>query len=79
VNFGRLHLVKLRTQAESRLTGNVFCFCDRRRPCHVGFVASLNHPGGNLTGVSFLINDLAPKQLELLRELIPKAKMIGGW
>jgi len=46
-------------------------------PIRLGLVTSLNRPGGNLTGVSFLINDLAPKQLELLRELIPKAKSIG--
>jgi len=46
-------------------------------PVRLGLVTSLNRPGGNLTGVSFLINDLAPKQLEQLRELIPKAKSIG--
>jgi putative tryptophan/tyrosine transport system substrate-binding protein len=47
-------------------------------PVGLGFVASLNRPGGNLTGVSFLINDLAPKQLQLLRELIPTAKSVGA-
>jgi len=46
-------------------------------PVRLGLVTSLNRPGANLTGVSFLINDLAPKQLEILRELVPKAKSIG--
>jgi len=40
-------------------------------PVRVGLVESLNQPHGNLTGVSHLLNSLAPKQLELLRELVP--------
>ena len=46
-------------------------------PIKMGLVASLNHPGGNVTGVTFLTNDLVGKQLELLRELVPTAKVIG--
>jgi len=46
-------------------------------PVKLGVVASLAHPGDNITGVSFLINELAAKEIELLHELIPKAAVIG--
>jgi len=46
-------------------------------PVKVGLVASMNRPGGNVTGVSFLANALVAKQLELLRELVPAATVIG--
>jgi putative ABC transport system substrate-binding protein len=46
-------------------------------PVAAGLVASLARPGGNLTGVSNLNAELAPKRLELLRELVPTAKVFG--
>ena len=46
-------------------------------PVKFGLVASLNRPGGNVTGVSFLSNTLVSKRFELLNETIPKATRIG--
>jgi len=42
-----------------------------------GLVASLAHPGGNVTGMTFLGTDLAPKWVELLKEIAPKTTRLG--
>lgn len=46
-------------------------------PVKAGFVASLNKPGGNLTGVTNLNVEVTAKRLELVRELIPKATTVA--
>ena len=46
-------------------------------PVPYGLVASHNRPGGNATGVNFLVAELGSKQLGLLRELIPAAARVG--
>ena len=53
-------------------------FATGEDPVKVGLVESLNRPGGNLTGISFYNSaDLHSKQLEFLREVVPKAAVIG--
>jgi putative ABC transport system substrate-binding protein len=46
-------------------------------PVALGLAASLNRPGGNLTGTAVLSGELAPKRLQLLHDLIPNAVLFG--
>ena len=46
-------------------------------PVKLGFVGSLSRPGGNLTGVTQLGEEATPKRLELLRELLPTARVMA--
>ena len=46
-------------------------------PVQLGLVASLNRPGGNVTGAALLAGMLGAKRLELIRQLVPKATTIG--
>jgi putative ABC transport system substrate-binding protein len=52
-------------------------FATAEDPARVGLVASLARPGGNLTGINFLNNELAAKRLALLRELVPGAARVA--
>jgi putative ABC transport system substrate-binding protein len=52
-------------------------FCVGGDPVELGLVASLNRPGANLTGATFFAAQLLQKQLGILQELVPGARLIG--
>jgi len=65
-------------KAAKAATSNIpIVFVSAADPVRAGLVASLNRPGGNVTGVSLLASALDAKKLGLLRELAPKASTIG--
>src|SRR5215213_6956391 len=46
-------------------------------PIKAGLVSSLSQPGGNITGITFLVVQLRPKLIQLVRELLPTARSIA--
>jgi putative ABC transport system substrate-binding protein len=63
--------------AKSAITTVPIVFVTGGDPVMQGFVPSLNRPGGNMTGVSFLTSASGTKRLELLRQLMAKAAAIA--
>jgi putative ABC transport system substrate-binding protein len=63
--------------AKSATTTIPIVFAVAVDPVAAGLVASLSRPGGNLTGAAQLATDVGPKQLELLRELVPTATVVA--
>lgn len=66
------------TQALMRLTDKTpIVMTGTADPVATGLIASLARPGGNVTGVSIQLADVAKKRLDLMREMLPKAKRFG--
>jgi len=63
--------------AKAATTTTPIVFTSGVDPIEAGLVAGLARPGGNVTGVSILNVEVAPKRLELLREVLPAASVMG--
>lgn len=53
-------------------------FANGTDPVEAGLVSSFDNPGANVTGITFLLNTLGPKELEVLYELVPKAALVAA-
>src|ERR1700730_4009735 len=72
------HMATLKTRCGGHCGPQTFRSCSRPEPTvRSGFVASFNHPGGNITGVYSLVGALTAKHLGLLHDLVPNAKTIA--
>ena len=63
--------------AKAATTTIPIIFATGVNPVTTGLVASFNKPGGNLTGISMSEVAMANKQIEMLHEIVPKAKVMG--
>jgi putative ABC transport system substrate-binding protein len=64
--------------SRNRCTSSIpIVFSSADNPVRLGLVASLNRPGGNITGMAAFIDELTAKRLEMLHEMVPSAKSIG--
>jgi putative ABC transport system substrate-binding protein len=65
-------------QAAKQATGTIpIVMATSLDPVSTGFVASLARPGGNITGLSAMAPELVGKQLELLKEVVPKVSRVA--
>jgi putative ABC transport system substrate-binding protein len=63
--------------AKAATTSIPIVFATGADPVAISLVPSLNRPGGNVTGVTFVVTSLGAKRLELLRQLMPSATVVG--
>ena len=63
--------------AKAATTRIPIVFTSGADPVEIGLVSSLNRPGGNITGVTFISAALGSKRIELLRDLVPRASGIA--
>jgi ABC-type uncharacterized transport system substrate-binding protein len=64
-------------RAAKSVTSSIPIIFNTAGSVEAGLVASLNRPGGNLSGVDFMTNELGGKRLELLVQMVPNAEVVG--